>query len=41
MDRYYTSNEQLEEARNQRVTLRQVEEDLILANKELSRLTDS
>jgi signal transduction histidine kinase/DNA-binding response OmpR family regulator len=38
-DSYRTATDSLEEARNQRVELRQVQEDLVLANNELSRLT--
>jgi signal transduction histidine kinase/CheY-like chemotaxis protein len=38
---YRMARENLEEARNQRLELRQVQEDLLLANKELNRLTGS
>ncbi len=37
---YRESREELEEIRNQRVGLLQVQDDFILANKELARLTD-
>ncbi|MBE0699506.1 MAG: HAMP domain-containing histidine kinase, partial [Anaerolineaceae bacterium] len=38
---YRMARDKLEEARNQRVELNQVQEDLVLTNKELSRLTNS
>jgi len=39
VDHYGSALQNLEEARNQRVEMKQIQEDLILANQELARLT--